>query len=240
MPFTFSHPAAVLPFGWLPKRWVSVTGMVMGSMVPDFDYFLRMNVDSTFSHSFLGLFVFDFPVSILLAFLFHLVVRNSLIDHLPLFLTQRLLDFKQFDWMKHFQEHYTVVIASVFFGAITHIVWDNFTHEHGHFVYASSHLKGTVSIFGHPVYAFKLLQHLSTVVGGAIVLFALLLLPADKNYSREKSILPYWLFTGFIAVVVLIGRIWMGIDHKFFESIMITAIAGGLTGIVITSKLAAK
>ena len=41
MPFTFSHPAAVLPLRLLPRHWFSLTGLVIGSMVPDFEYFLR-------------------------------------------------------------------------------------------------------------------------------------------------------------------------------------------------------
>src|SRR6218665_923701 len=99
MPFTFSHPAAVLPLHYLPKRWFSMTGLVIGSMAPDFVYFLRMNVYSPFSHTIKGLFCFDLPLSLMLAIIFHVFVRNGLIDHLPLFLTRRLLIFKTFDWM---------------------------------------------------------------------------------------------------------------------------------------------
>ncbi|WP_113654854.1 DUF4184 family protein, partial [Pedobacter namyangjuensis] len=30
MPFTFSHPAIVLPLTYLPKKWFSLTGLVIG------------------------------------------------------------------------------------------------------------------------------------------------------------------------------------------------------------------
>jgi hypothetical protein len=42
MPFTFAHPAIVLPLKHLPKRWYSLTGLIIGSMTPDFEYFIRM------------------------------------------------------------------------------------------------------------------------------------------------------------------------------------------------------
>jgi hypothetical protein len=32
MPFTFSHPAAVLPFTKRPGKWYSVTGLVVGML----------------------------------------------------------------------------------------------------------------------------------------------------------------------------------------------------------------
>jgi hypothetical protein len=51
MPFTFSHPALILPLTRLPKRWVSATGLVIGSIVPDFEKFLKMNDGNTYSHT---------------------------------------------------------------------------------------------------------------------------------------------------------------------------------------------
>ena len=54
MPFTFSHPAIVLPLKYLPKKWFSFTGLIIGSMTPDFEYFLRMKVKSDYSHTLNG------------------------------------------------------------------------------------------------------------------------------------------------------------------------------------------
>lgn len=51
MPFTFSHPSIVLPLTYLPKKWISLTGIVIGSLTPDFEYFLRMKIQSTYSHT---------------------------------------------------------------------------------------------------------------------------------------------------------------------------------------------
>ncbi|MEM7184808.1 MAG: DUF4184 family protein [Spirochaetota bacterium] len=40
MPFTFSHPAIVLPFVKFPKQWVCLSALIVGSIVPDFEYFM--------------------------------------------------------------------------------------------------------------------------------------------------------------------------------------------------------
>jgi hypothetical protein len=43
MPFTFLHPAIVLPLTYLPRQWFSLTGLVIGSLTSDFEYVLRVN-----------------------------------------------------------------------------------------------------------------------------------------------------------------------------------------------------
>ncbi|AIK36171.1 hypothetical protein BG07_3819 [Bacillus pseudomycoides] len=51
MPFTFAHPAAVIPF-CKKQRYVSVTALVLGSMVPDFEYFLHFRPYGVIGHTF--------------------------------------------------------------------------------------------------------------------------------------------------------------------------------------------
>jgi hypothetical protein len=102
MPFTFSHAAIVLPLRLLPKKWFSLTALVIGSLTPDFEYFIRMKVQSNFSHTILGVFWFDLPFGILLAFLFHNIVRNSLFENLPLPLRSRFIAFNKFNWNRYF------------------------------------------------------------------------------------------------------------------------------------------
>ena len=94
-----------------------MTGLVAGSICPDFEYFFRLDVYSYYGHTWKGIFWFDLPLSILLAFVFHLVARDPLIDNLPAFLAKRLTVFKTFNWTKHFKEYYPAVIVSVIIGA---------------------------------------------------------------------------------------------------------------------------
>jgi hypothetical protein len=93
MPFTFSHPAIVIPLA-AKKIRLSATGLIVGSMAPDFEYFIRMKNVSRYSHTAMGLFWFDLPLALLLCFIYHLIVRNSLFDNLPAFLKERLMVYK--------------------------------------------------------------------------------------------------------------------------------------------------
>src|SRR5258708_32400130 len=94
MAFTTSHPAAVLAFNYLPKRWVSLTGLVIGSMIPDFEYFIRMTMQTKYSHTFLGLFWFDLPLSLFFMLIYNAMVKDKLIDHLPACLSRRFSGMK--------------------------------------------------------------------------------------------------------------------------------------------------
>ncbi|MEG1227787.1 MAG: DUF4184 family protein, partial [Flavobacterium sp.] len=41
----------MLPLQFLNKKWFSLTGLVIGSMIPDFEYFIRMRIQSIYSHT---------------------------------------------------------------------------------------------------------------------------------------------------------------------------------------------
>lgn len=76
MPFTFSHPAIVLPF--LKNKNVSATALIIGSMSPDLEYFFRMKIQSENSHTFLGIFLIDFPLGFIVMMLFHEIIKKTI------------------------------------------------------------------------------------------------------------------------------------------------------------------
>ncbi len=181
MPFTFSHPAVVLPLAYLPRRWFSMTGLVIGSLTPDFEYFIRMRIQSDYSHGISGMFWFDLPLGILLAFIFHNIVRDSLCDNLPTMLKSRFFDFTTFNWKEYFKSNWVVVIISVLIGTGSHILWDGFTHGHGYFVTTYSTLTETIDVFDVPIPVYKISQHSSTLIGGIVILIAIFKLPQNEK-----------------------------------------------------------
>jgi hypothetical protein len=173
MPFTFSHPAIILPLTSSKRAWLSATGLIIGSMTPDFEYFIRMKVQSDFSHTLPGLLWFDLPLGLVLTFIYHSIVRNSLIDNSPTFLRKRLSEYKTFDWTKYFTNRWLIVGISILIGSASHLLWDSFTHEHGFFVERFSIFKLPVDLGILTVPFFKVVQHLSSLIGGLIIVFAI-------------------------------------------------------------------
>ncbi|MCC5944919.1 MAG: DUF4184 family protein [Bernardetiaceae bacterium] len=236
MPFTFSHPAIVLPLMFLPRQWLSLTGLVIGSLTPDFEYFLRMRIKSNYSHTIDGLFWFDLPLGLLLAFLFHNIVRDRLFDNLPIFLKSRFSTFKNFDWNRHFKQNWLVVTISILIGAASHIFWDSFTHNHGYFVQTIPALQNSVEFLGKEIPILKILQHSSTLLGGLIIAFAIYKLPTNKT-ENENINLKYWAILTGLTLTIISVRFLSGLDFKQYGNVIVTAISAGLISLTITPWL---
>lgn len=239
MPFTFSHPAIVFPLTYLPKKWYSLTGLVIGSLTPDFEYFLRMRIKSNYSHTLDGFFWFDLPLGLLLAFIFHNIIRNSLFDNLPTFFKSRFSVFRQFDWNEHFKKNWFVVAISILIGAGSHILWDSFTHEHGYFVQTIPTLTNTIELFNRQAPILKILQHSSTIIGGLVIAFAIYKLPTHKKEGENVN-LKYWIIFTVLTLTIITTRLVFGLDIKQYGNIIVTGISASLISLTLTSLLTQK
>ncbi len=184
MPFTLSHPAAVLPL--LRGPFVPVA-LIAGAIVPDLPYFLNVPVtaqswyepfvNATFSHSFKGILLVGLPSVVLIAFLFRFV-RRPLGDLLPL-----RLDSTGYEGMQRRGRlsYGSWFLISALMGLATHVVWDSITHG-GSLVGVELPFLQADLVAGLAVNRF--LQHASTLLGAiAIVVWCV-----RRLRSRELSI----------------------------------------------------
>ncbi|MDL2303698.1 DUF4184 family protein [Dysgonomonas sp. OttesenSCG-928-D17] len=239
MPFTFSHPIAVLPLAYLPKRWVSLTGLIIGSVIPDFEYFLRMRMQSDYSHTLGGVFWLDLPLAVVLAFTFHNIVRDALFDNLPGFLQTRFAGYKQFDWNSYFKKNWIVVIVSVLIGIFSHLLWDSFTHETGWFVERYGWFGEIVGIGGLQLPVFKILQYSSTVLGGLALLLVVWKMPAG-NIPTVKVNIRYWIVFVAIVALILLVRLLTGLNYKLYGHVIVNFISALLMALILTPLLIKK
>ena len=234
MPFTFSHPAIVLPFYKLVRRWVSLTGLVIGCIVPDFEYFIRMRTPSLYSHTLWGLLWFDLPLGLILCFLFHNLVRNSFFSNLPYFLHCRLSPYKRFKWNKYFLKYWYLVIPCIVFGAFTHLVWDKFVHENGYIPTLFNFFNKGATLGDIDIPEYKTLHFINSLVGGIIVIYAIMQLPVvDK--IRRPFFYSYWICIAVIMLIVLAIRYYTGLDMSDDREVVINLISGCLMGIIFMS-----
>lgn len=236
MPFTFSHPAIVLPATGLHKKYYSLSGLLIGSMVPDFEYFIRMRDYSKYSHTISGMFWFDIPLGIALLFLFHNVVRNILIRHLPYYLNTRFSVFEKFNWNEYFKNNTIIVIISLLFGIASHLFWDSFTHDGEFFASHIPLLSNYYDIFNHEISGAGIFQYVSSLLGGIVMLLYVFSFPEGPN-TRESNILYFWLLVSLITLMVLNIRLYLDYiynDHHH-EDIIVTIISGGLIGVTALS-----
>jgi hypothetical protein len=231
MPFTFAHPAIVLPFNYGSKRFVSITGLIIGSLTPDFEYFLRMKVMSIYSHTLFGMFWYDLPLAVLLTFVFHNIVRNPLINYLPGCLAKRLFIYTDFNWIKRFSDHWLVVLASILIGIASHLLWDSFTHEHGFFTDHISFLRTLV--YSIPLY--KIFQHGSTIAGTIIIVWSLKQLPVQHLPVRQGNKFLFWGAIGLSTSLIVLMRLLADRDSRYIGHFVVSTIAAFLLSLIFVS-----
>lgn len=212
-----------------------MTALIIGSMAPDFEYFIRMRVKSIYSHSLIGLLWFDLPLTLILAFLFHNAVRNALINNLPNFLASRLTASNQFDWNSYFKRHYIIIIISALIGAFSHLAWDSFTHEDGFAVERITYLSSNISIAGKHLPVFKLLQHGSSFIGAIVISWTVLNLPKYQTEVVAPQTGRYWAIVVGICLAVVRVNLTLGLDPKMFGHLVVVIISGILIGLILTS-----
>ena len=218
MPFTFSHPAIVLPF--LRTKKLSATGLIIGSMCPDFEYFIRMKVQSNISHTFLGLILFNLPVGFLAALLFHEIIKRNLIENLPSFCQFRLSILKNMKWIDYLKANLFYVLISILIGALSHVFWDAFTHESGFFVQKTPFLSHRINNI--PFY--KIAQHLSSLIGMIFILYYIYKLPVEKNTISKQS-WKYWVLVLVLTFVFISIRWAFGLSFNQIGNVVVSLIS---------------
>ncbi|WP_184550774.1 DUF4184 family protein [Mucilaginibacter sp. FT3.2] len=234
MPFTFSHPAIVIPLRYLPKRWVSLTGLIIGSMVPDFEYFIRMRVKSIYSHTWTGLFWFDLPLGLVVIFVYQILIKDSVILHLPVALNRRFSRFRGVDNHGSFLQYLLIVVLSILIGAASHILWDGFTHPNGYFVTVMPVLSNTIHLGEHRLFVYKVIQHGSSVIGAIVIVLAVYALPLG-NPKKNHHLVVFWVQIVVVSIITLAVRLMTGLSYHQYGDVIVTLIAGGFIGLIVTS-----
>lgn len=169
MPWTFSHPAAVLPLRSLGAVQFPLVPLMLGSLTPDFGYYLGSSGAARLAHSFTGVFVFCLPAGLLSLALLSVLWR--LIIHLLPNPHRAALETLSAPSFPFNGKAFCVTSTAIVLGALTHVVWDSFTHATGEavarIVFLREHL---FTLGGRDVAVYALLQHLSTLAGAALLI----------------------------------------------------------------------
>ena len=236
MPLTFAHPAAILPF-LRGGKYFNFSALVLGSMSPDFEYFLRGRPSGEIGHTFVGFVVFNLPLVIIIYFIYRTYIHRTLFNHLPFFLQDT-----------YFQKpnstiglKVTVFLYSALLAMLTHVVWDSFTHLNGFMVKNLSFLSYTFQIYGFKIPIFKFLQHGSTIVGLFAIIVYMIYRTAKNPYNdggnkRPKQKVMYWCHIALFTI--LLFCLWYFVDQVSIESygiIVVRIIDSALISLLVVS-----
>jgi len=240
MPLSSAHPALVLPLCKLPKKIISTTAVIIGSISPDIEYFYHLRPKRTYSHLFAHAWWFDLLITIALCFIFHLVVRNPLIQNLPNFLRSRFESYQNFDWIAHFKNYLPAVLFSAFIGIYSHIIWDEFTHKNAIFVAYFPLLKTYLTeILGIKLFVYNLLQHISSIGGSLIVIAFIFSLPKSK-ININSNWYKFWVLVFLLTLIqfsiyVMFNSRLLKLSIPTFSILILTLISTFFIGVFVTS-----
>jgi hypothetical protein len=169
VPFTLSHPAAVLP---LARRPLVASALVAGSVAPDLFWFVPRlpGVGLTKTHEFTSVLWLDPLLALVLLAVFHLLLKRPLLTLAPESLAGRLP--RHFSWKRP-----GWIALSLVLGAATHVGWDAFTHEHDGLPFLRTPLVTGVDVG-------RLIQLLSTIAGAVVLAWWL------RNWYRTTPSTP--------------------------------------------------
>lgn len=225
MPFTPSHAVVALPFIRTP---LVPAAIAIGAMTPDLPLFVRgIGLDYSFTHTFANV-VWTAVVALVLFVLWRAVLRPAVPELAPRWLARRLPE----EWSVGAVEaagravgvgekrHYPLLLAvSLILGVLSHIAWDQFTHEGRWGVQA---LPALDEMWG-PLTGFKWLQHGSSVLGLVIIgVWALL-------WLRRRDARP-----------VLSQRLPHGVRVAWWLSLPVILIGAWVIGLVALGPLDAE
>jgi hypothetical protein len=168
MPFTISHTAVVLPFSRWLARWQLLSAATIGAMVPDFRIFFP-GMPRVETHSFEALFTFCVPVGLITYWVFQRLIKSPILEVLPEGPYARWRPFAAEANIRSMRQ-WLLAAGGVLAGALTHLIWDAFTHGGGRGVRMFPVLDDSIEVGSRHLPAIYVLQDLGSLIGLGAVL----------------------------------------------------------------------
>lgn len=220
MPFTPSHAVVALPFIRTP---LVPAAIAIGAMSPDLPLFVRgVGLNYSFTHTFANV-LWTAILAFVLFLVWRVVLRPAVPELVPLGVARRL----PAAWSQRGVEAagravgvgerwtYPALLAvSLILGVLSHIAWDEFTHEGR---WGVEFLPLLDEMWG-PLTGFKWLQHGSSLIGLAIIgVWALMRLRREEPRSTVDQRLPqgvrvaWWVsLPAILIAAVVFGYVALG------------------------------
>jgi len=250
MPFTISHAAAVLPFARPLARWKLLSATIIGSMVPDFGLLMPWRPPRIDTHSAASLLTFCLPVGLAAFWIFQQLLKTPVLSVLPDAAYARWRRFADPAAIGSLKQ-WLLAAAGVVAGAVTHLIWDGFTHEDARGMRMIPALMDpVVDIAGYRLVGARLWQDLSSLLGLAVVLgfvaYGLRAGPAADPFparhlrpaERQRWIMVYGVMTLLLAGLFLIAGRPTGAAHSIAPgvgNIAISVLRGLAAAVMLVS-----
>jgi hypothetical protein len=235
MPFTPAHMIAAAPVWFGTNRRLHLPGLLVGSMIPDIEYFVSLRPTGTLGHTLPGIFLQGLPSSIGLLLLMRYVLWQPFLRLIPNSWVVKMPLLRSMSWRN--PVYLFNVCGSIVVGAISHIVWDSFSHAGGWAVLRWPVLQSQLGLL--PVY--KIVQYGSGILGllglamWLILWFRQLPTPVASDRSPKQHRIwqqaLVWMMILLIAFITSVIAVMIN-SHAGdrIQSIVVRAVVGGIAG----------
>lgn len=202
MPWTFAHPAAVLPLKALCPRYLRLPALFVGSLTPDFGYYINLYGVGIGAHSFKGSLSVCVPAGILLLTAFY-IMRRPVWWLLPAPHRQAVAPLVNTAFA--FNGRFALSsLMSILIGAWIHIAWDSFTHAG---TWASRRFavlrESWLSIGSTDLAGYTVLQHGSTLAGVAALGIAYLCWLRGRPTGEATTMRDGWRYLVMLGLPIV-------------------------------------
>lgn len=216
---------------------LSWTALLIGSMVPDLEYFIWLSAGAYNSHSFSGIFLFNLPMTFILTFLWHHTLSKAILPRLHFlnkaFKIEYCDDFA--GWVK---KNFLLFLISATVGIVSHLIWDSFCHANGFMVHKIPFLLSFTDIGGNSIRNCYIVWYLSTLVG-LFFMFRWLIDPVKITEAQTWKLFfkgsSFWGKILFVSGLIAISRIALGLSWNWTRHLVIITMGSLFYGVIIVS-----
>ncbi|HEY6927460.1 MAG TPA: DUF4184 family protein [Steroidobacteraceae bacterium] len=186
MPFTFAHPAAVLPLRRLKS--LRLAALMVGSVTPDLPYYVPAKYSRAMieSHTLMGALWLDIPLGLVTLLMGFLLRRPLTVLMSP---RSRALCLHSMERFKEQPRQWLWAPLAIYIGTWTHIAWDAFTHDSGWVVRRVAALSAPITIGSYTGTLCHVLQYVSSAAGLLILAIWYLRLRAAASLDPPNTFL---------------------------------------------------
>ena len=234
MPFTFSHPAAILPFS--KTRNLSQTGLVIGSVVPDLEFYFQLKLNENIGHTIPGILLFDLPIAFLVSLIFHCLVKKPLYQASPSWIQSRMVKYLDFDWINALRTNGSTILISILLGIFTHLLLDGITHFDGWVVNLVPFLSANLGFNATVLPVYDALQYGLSLIGLNMVIRALINLKKETvSRAVASSKIRFWLLTALGAGLAVLFRSYFYPEFISFWDVFMMAVGASCYGVLLAA-----
>jgi hypothetical protein len=217
--------------------------LVVGSMAPDFEYFVRVAPLASISHTKLGVLTWGVPVTLASVVIARYVLAWPVLLVAPRCIARRATVLATRPWPGRLTAATVLsLVISAAIGSASHLAWDALTHADGwgpkHLM--SLHAIVDAPILGHMV-VHRVLQYVSSIVG--LVVLAILVVhwlhrQAAVELPPAPRAWPRAVFAACIAAAVALASVRIHRLHATdVDARLVGVVAGCLAGALIASVI---